>query len=614
MPKLGALALSVCFLWPAVLLPAALPSPVHVWEKAEIVLQAQRAHENPYVDVTVWVDLEGPDFHKRVYGFWDGDRTFRVRVAATAPGKWSWTSGANVDDPGLRGSQGSFDAVPWSEREREENLCRRGFLRPTANGHAFEHPDGTPFLMLADTWWAAGSFHYRWTEDDASHAMGSQATFKDLVKFRKAQGYNGIAMLAAFPSWANDGKPARYEMADKTLVRGAWAHPGTGSAKDMHNGGGRPFLFPGRIPGLEDTLPDLDRINPAYFRELDQKIDYLNSQGFIPFLEAARRDTGQVWRKFYPWPDSYARYVQYVWSRYQANNVLFSPIHYDWHIDSLPAAEYSKAAMAVIRKYGRPPFGTLVSANSYLSTLVDFGAGEDASWITFHQTANERTHDAYWFMTELFHSTPALPAIAGEPYYAGLHYNPGREVPYAAKGGTEKDSLYNRSALYGNFLSGGLGGYIYGADGIWQANTEPEAAVKMWDAFQWESGAQVKHLHTFALSEGKRYQELEPQADLLSPNKSHQILGYEGWSFCARTPRRDFFLIFLEKGCPRVLLRGAAPEKRYVARWFNPRSGEWSAVGSGALDSDFLGRIQLPEPPGGDDWGLSLVLAQDRRP
>src|SRR5579863_4014403 len=84
---------------------------VHVWEKQELTLTAARAFANPYTDATVWVDLTGPNFRKRVYGFWDGDRTFRVRVTATEPGKWTWRSGSAPVDEGLAGKSGGFDAV-----------------------------------------------------------------------------------------------------------------------------------------------------------------------------------------------------------------------------------------------------------------------------------------------------------------------------------------------------------------------------------------------------------------------------------------------------------------------------------------------------------------------
>src|ERR1051325_5880137 len=76
---------------------------VHVWEKQEIPLTSTNSYANPYTDVMVWVDLKGPNFSKRVYGFWDGERTFKIRLVATSPGQWTWTSGSQPEDPGLAG-------------------------------------------------------------------------------------------------------------------------------------------------------------------------------------------------------------------------------------------------------------------------------------------------------------------------------------------------------------------------------------------------------------------------------------------------------------------------------------------------------------------------------
>ena len=103
------------------------------------------------------------------------------------------------------------------------------------------------------------------------------------------------------------------------------------------------------------------------------------------------------------------------------------------------------------------------------------------------------------------------PALNGEPYYSGYvdarGLGGGRGYQYGATGGTEKDDQFVRSSMYGSFLSGGLGGHVYGAEGIWGADIEPAAPIKMWDAFQWNSGKQMQHLRTFAMSIGKRYQE-----------------------------------------------------------------------------------------------------------
>ena len=68
---------------------------VHVWQVQEITLAAARDYANPYADVECWIELEGPGFRRRVYGFWDGGRTFKVRFVATAAGEWSWRVGSN---------------------------------------------------------------------------------------------------------------------------------------------------------------------------------------------------------------------------------------------------------------------------------------------------------------------------------------------------------------------------------------------------------------------------------------------------------------------------------------------------------------------------------------
>ena len=42
---------------------------VHVWQKVELTFTSEPSFKNPYTDVHVWVDLRGPGFDKRVYGF-----------------------------------------------------------------------------------------------------------------------------------------------------------------------------------------------------------------------------------------------------------------------------------------------------------------------------------------------------------------------------------------------------------------------------------------------------------------------------------------------------------------------------------------------------------------
>lgn len=582
---------------------------VHVWEKQELTFTAANSYKNAYTDITIWVDLVGPGFNKRVYGFWDGGQVFHLRLVATQPGTWTWKSGSNPEDPGLAGKSGSFKVIDWTDIEKNKNPLRHGFIRATSNQHALEHADGTPFFIIGDTWYSAGANRFLWYDDDKERPIGPTAGFKDYVSYRKAQGYNWVNVIAAFPNWMTDGKSWHLVMDDsaKTTIRSAWLEFGTGSAKNMDNEGGRPFFFPGKVPGYENQFPDMDRINPDYFKYLDRKIDYLNANGFVPFIEVSRRDAGLCWYKYYGWPESYTRFIQYIFSRYQANNTVLSPIHLDIIDETVSPDDYTAAIHYMVKKYGPPPFGTLLSANANPSTLENWG---DDSWVTLHQIGNMREHNNYWYLTEIFNLKSSKPALNGEPYYAGYRdaRGPGSaNYTRGAVGGTDLDNEFVRSGMYGSFLSGGLAGHVYGAEGIWGADIEPTAPVHMWDAFQWRSGAEMQYLRSFAFSIGKRYQELVPLADLVSPNKTHETLSYEGWAYCARTEDKQIFLAYFEKGCPTSQIRGARLNSVYRAQWFNPRNGIWLDADKGKLVSSKIGIVQLPDFPGDTDWGLRLI-------
>jgi hypothetical protein len=606
----------------ALLTLSAAQAEVHVWEKVELTFHAKNQYANPYTNVEVWVDLKGPEFDKRCFGFWDGGDVFRVRVLAPRPGKWTWRSGSNQRDPGLNGEKGNFAAVEWSEVEKESVPSRRGLIKPSANGHAFEYADGTPYILLGDTWYAAITYRFQWNDDERERPIGPEAGFKDYLRLRKRQGFNSVAIIAAFPNWGNDGQAWDIWLDRKADlgVRSAWVDQGEIAAhkprdqwhaKDMHNEGGRAFLFPGKVPGYEQVYPDVDRLNTDYFKFMDRKIDYLNAEGFIPVIEVARRDATACWAKYYQWPASYSRYIQYVWSRYQANNCLYSPVHYDYPEMTATTRQLNQAANQVIQKYGPPPFGTLVSCNASVSSLLNFGGPDANKWLTFHQIGNLREHDAYWYLTEIFNAPPPRPALNGEPYYSGIADKRYELYKYGAPGGTEEDDRDVRSGMYGSFLSGGLAGHIYGSEGLWGADIEPGSSPFMWEAFQWNSANQMRHLKTFALSEGRRYQELVPDANLVSPSETHVTKGFLGWAYCARTPAKDFFLAYFEKdGGNKTMIRGAVPLATYRAEWFDPRTGQWMNAGGGWLKANVWGWITVPDFPSNDDWGLKMTLSE----
>jgi hypothetical protein len=582
---------------------------MHVWEKHEIVLEAAQDHPNPYMEVVVGVRLRGPALAKKVYGFWDGGRAFRVRVVANRPGTWRWESFANVEDSGLAGREGSFEAVAWTEAEKAENVCRRGFPRPTANRHAFEMPDGTPFFWLADMWLAAATNHYPWREEEKEYPIGPEVGFKDMIRHRERQGYNGITIIGCFPNWAIDDLPAFADMPDGTVLRRSWFEHGNNLVPDgrktrstnMHNEGGRPFEFPGPVPGFENVIPDMERVNPKYFQYLDRRIDYCNAHGIIPFLEFWRRDFSEAWVRFCGWPRTYVKYLAYMYARYHANNVFFSPIHMDTPDASITPREYNGPIRMYLAEYGPPPFGTMVSTNASPSTLVNYG---NVEWIDFHQIGNTwREHVSYWYLTDLYWNRPTKPALNGEPY------TPGFPADTKIDMFSEEAAANARTGMYGSVLSGGQSGYVHELQAMYDGCRSEKAVYRMWDVFELPTSDQAVHLKNFVLSLEGRHAELIPDAECIIPNKSGGEFGWTGWAYCAYTPDKEIFLVYFEKGSVRkdVLFRNGLYGGRYRLAWYNPRTGEWVDRDE-TIEPDVRGVARLPEAPDDEDWALKMAL------
>ena len=421
---------------------------MHVWEVQEITFAAARDYANPYVEVECWVELEGPGFRRRVYGFWDGGRTFKVRLVATAPGEWSWRAASNhPDDAGLQGA-GKFRAVGWTAaRDRGESesprirACQR--QRPCAalRGRQGILPDRRHLARGLDL---AAAMAWRPGSPDYVPAEG--ISFEEAVAWRKRQGFNSISFIAAFPNWAADEHGATYANKDGVFLRNAWekfghwapnakistADGATTTAKDMHDeAGNRPFeVFADR-----EGLANFDRIEPAYFASLDRKMRHLSDHGFVPFLETIRRDNAPSWKRYFDFNSSYARFVQYLVARYGAFNLIFSGIHLDWIPKdfSLTAAEFNEALTFHHAKYGGMPFGQPFTTLIDRSTFKVFGHGAQAPWLTMHTVGNNpRNHAIYASIEELFGLTPAMPAANLEPYYTGWNHQinrPGRRDP-----------------------------------------------------------------------------------------------------------------------------------------------------------------------------------------
>ena len=584
---------------------------VHVFEIKEITLEAKNEYQNPYTEIECWVELIGSGFKKRIYGFWDGGNTFRIRIAATKPGEWTWTSGSNQTDVGLNKKSGSFSAINWTEQEIKENPNRRGFIEATPNGHALQYADGTPFFFIGDTWWAAATWRYPLTNiaPDPNWVPSPEGiSLENILHYRKKQGYNSLAMIASYPNWDDDGLPGTIVDDEGIGIRQAWEKWSTHSAKDMHcDAGNKPFEISDFPP-----VANFDKIIPAYFQSMDKKMDYIGEQGFVPLLETVRRDHGPSWKKYGEWPGSYVRYIQYIVARYGAYNIIFSPIHLDWipPIHSLSADEFNEAIIVWYKKYGLPPYGQPVTTLINGATHITLGNAEKVPWITMHSVGNRpRNHGFYPWLEEQFEI--GKPTANLEPYYPGWERKVLKEI---AERGSERDNYFGRTQAWGSVLSGGLSGHMYGTAAYDGATVGEDCGerVYVWDALNYPAGKQVGYLRKFIESESAKFQELQLASNNITPRKSKnsEEFGLDGWSFMMQTEDKQLSMLYFENACEIPVIKGFIANSKYTLIWFNPITGEWMEKQN--INSNEKGEINLEEFPDNQnisvqDWSLKII-------
>jgi hypothetical protein len=604
---------------------SAIAADIHVWQMQEITIKAADTYNNYYADVTCWIELKGPNFSKRIYGFWDGGNIYRVRFVATSPGKWQWTSGSNQpEDKGLNNITGELTAIDWTAAEKQQNPNRHGFVRATANGHALQYADGTPFFMVGDTWLAGTTWRlpFRGVASVENYVPGPGIGFEDAVTFRKKQGFNSVSMISCFPNWETDDKAATYADSSGLFLRNAWekfgylTKDGQMTAKNMQDeSGNRPF----QMSRLHEGVSDFDHIVPEYFQSLDKKMQYLSDQGFVPLLETVRRDICPSWKAYFNFNESYSRFVQYLISRYGAYNILFSGIHLDWIPKeySLTADEFNEVLTYHLKKYGPLPFGqphtTLISDSTY----VEFGHGEKCPWLTMHSVGNKpRDHGVYKPLETLFKLDPPYPAINFEPHYTGWNHEINRPAGEQPQANSSRDNYFSCAQMYGSVLSGGLSGHVHGT-GAYDITTTGEPAgmrPHIWEALKYESGNYMQYLAKFILSEGDKYQNLQLASENIQPQKAPNSppRGLDGWSYMMRTPDKDLALLYFENQAVKPVLTGFPPNNTYSFQWYDTMTGKWND--GVIIRPDEKGTLTIPDFPDGQnpssrDWAAKIVVS-----
>jgi hypothetical protein len=181
---------------------------------------------------------------------------------------------------------------------------------------------------------------------------------------------------------------------------------------------------------------------------------------------------------------------------------------------------------------------------------------------------------------------------------------------------SQRDNYFSRAQMYGSVLSGGLSGHVHGTAAYDITTTGEPAGARphFWVALKFESGRYMRHLAAFILSQGDKYQQLQPSSQNIHPQKApgSPERGLDGWSFMMCTPGKDFALLYFENQAILPTLSGFKSGSSYTFRWFDPRDGRWEK--SITIKTDEEGVLTLPPSPDGQnpsvtDWAAKIQIS-----
>jgi len=139
------------------------------WEIFEVELKGPQV-ENPFTDVWVQAEFQFKNLRYHVQGFYDGNRTYRIRFMPNQVGKWTYIVKSNV--PEMNDQSGEFTCTPATPNNHGPVSVRDTFH--------FKYADGTPFYVL-------GTTAYAWIHQE-------EALIKETLETLEKQAFNKIRM------------------------------------------------------------------------------------------------------------------------------------------------------------------------------------------------------------------------------------------------------------------------------------------------------------------------------------------------------------------------------------------------------------------------------------
>ncbi len=516
---------------------------------------SNKVRPDPFNEIELDIVITHEDGESWVVpAFWAGDREWRVRFSAPKYGAYVATSQcSDTQDIQLHKIKKSLSISLY---EGNNPLYKHGALQTNVSKQNFEHTDGTPFFWLGDTWWMGLCKRLSWPED-----------FQLLTADRVEKGFSVIQIVAGL-----------YPDMDNFDERG-------------ENEAGFPWE------------KEYATINPAYFDQADERIDWLVHSGLTPCILGS-------WG-YYLFPlgiekmKQHWRYIIARWGAYPVIWTLAGETSMPYYLSKNRKEDQQKLreGWSEVGRYIKKidPYWRLLTVHPIRigrdqitdSSIMDFDMLQ-----TDHLGRISVEKTLKTLETELDRE-PKMPVVVAEVNYEGILNSNYAEM--------------QRLAFWSSILSGAKG-FTYGANGVWQVNqlknpfgNSPSGGN--WGDTPWEDAYKLEGSRQLGLAvkllQNYDWWNFEPHPEWVSIRGDKDNINVPFVTGISS----DVRIIYCYK--PRFAW-GNKPFKvlnievgvNYHAYFWNPRNAKRYDIGY--ITVNHKNEWKIPKRPSFDDWVLIL--------
>ena len=257
------------------------------------VAQQTEVTGNPFVDVSLTGQFTQGDVTVKVYGFYDGGGTFRLRFMPHLIGEWQYVTQSNLVE--LDGLYGTFVCI-------EASTGNHGPVQVT-DTHHFDYADGTRHLSF-------GTTCYAWIHQPEARQLQTLETLRE-SPFNKLR-------MCIFPKYYeyNRDDPARF-----------------------------PF------ERAEDETWDLERFNPEFFQHLERRISELRDMGIEADIILFHPYDNGRWGFDQIGAEADDHYLRYIVSRLAAYRNVWWSLANEWDLCVHKTVEDWDRLFQIVQEY-----------------------------------------------------------------------------------------------------------------------------------------------------------------------------------------------------------------------------------------------------------------------